>query len=87
MSADGCSKEVPDAVGEGEAERSSDDHPRDGTADVAGAEPGAEGAGQRQGDQDSDKGHRDSEPGRRQGMASIGSRAPDINESAEAPAA
>ena len=33
--ADGGAEQVPDAVGEGEAERSADDQPQDGAADVA----------------------------------------------------
>jgi hypothetical protein len=63
--ADGGAEEVPDGVCEGEAESSSDDHPRDGAADVASAQPGAKGAGQGQREQDSHEGHRDPEAGRR----------------------
>ena len=33
--ADGSAEQVPDAVGEGQAERSADDDPQDGAADVA----------------------------------------------------
>ena len=35
--ADGGAEQVPNAVGEGQAERSADDNPKDGAADVAAA--------------------------------------------------
>ena len=40
--AESCAEQVPDAAGEGEAERSADDHPQDGAADVPPAQVGAE---------------------------------------------
>ncbi len=36
-SADGGAEQVPDTVGKGQADRSADDHPQDGAADVAAA--------------------------------------------------
>jgi hypothetical protein len=56
--ADGGAEQVPDAVGEGQSERSADDYPQDGAADVAAAQAGAEGTGQTESDQDGGKGDR-----------------------------
>jgi hypothetical protein len=64
--ADGGTEQAPDAVGEGQAERSADDNPRDGAADVAAAQAGAQGTGQAQSDQDGDESNRYSQAGRRQ---------------------
>src|SRR5690242_203788 len=50
--ANGGAEQVPDAVGEGQAERSADDEPQDGAADAASAQTGAEGTGQTESDQD-----------------------------------
>jgi hypothetical protein len=48
---------VPDAVGEGQAERSADDYPQDGAAAATSA-AGAEGTGQAESDQDGGKSDR-----------------------------
>jgi hypothetical protein len=50
--AEGGAEQVPDAVGEGQAECSADDQPQDGAADAAAAQVSAEGPGQAQSDQD-----------------------------------
>ena len=49
--ADGGAEQVPDAVGEGQAERPADHEPQDRTADAASAQAGAEGTGQGERDQ------------------------------------
>ena len=64
--ANGRAEEVPNAVGEAQAEGAAHDHAEDGAADVAAAQPGAEGTGQGKSDQDAGEGHRDSCRGRRQ---------------------
>src|SRR4029077_10279258 len=64
--ADGGAEQVPDAVGEGQAERSADDNSQNGAADVAAAQAGAEGTGQAQSDQDGDEGNRYPQVGRGQ---------------------
>jgi hypothetical protein len=64
--ADGGAEQVPDAVGEGQAERSADDQPQDGAADAAAAQVGAEGTGQTESDQDDGKSDRYPQRGREQ---------------------
>src|SRR5215469_11275820 len=83
-SVDSGAEQVPDGVGKGQAECAAHDHAHDGAADVAAAQPGAEGAGQGQSDQDSGESHRDPAAAGGSKMASIGSSAPDTNDSAEA---
>jgi hypothetical protein len=78
---------MPDAVGEGEPERAADDDPQDGAADIAAADAGAQGTGQAKSDKDGDERDGDPPDGRGSRMASSGSRAPAVNDSADAPAA
>src|SRR5580693_1681060 len=68
--ADGSAEQVPDAVGEGQAERSADDYSQHGAADVTPPQAGAEGTGQAESDQDRDEGDRypSARPGQQDGQ-------------------
>ena len=57
--ADGRAEQAADCVCEGKTNGAPDDQPHDGAADVAAAEPGADGTGQRKSDKDSGKRQRD----------------------------
>ena len=81
--ADGCAEQPPDSVGEAQAERSTDDQPQDGAADVTGSRRSLSAPVRPRVAKVT--GTRSPAGGRR--MANIGSRAPDTNDSAEAPAA
>ena len=57
--ADGRAEQAADCVCEGKTNGAPDDQPHDGAADVAAAEPGADGTSQRKSDKDSGKRERD----------------------------
>src|SRR5271154_1405235 len=56
---DSGAEQVPDAVGEGQADCPTDDHSQDGAADIAAADSGAESASQGESDQDRGECHPD----------------------------
>src|SRR5690242_18685575 len=85
--ADGGAEQVPDAVSEGQADRSADDDTQDGAADIAAPRRALRVPVRPRAIRTATNVTGTRRPAGGSRMASIGSTAPDVNDSADAPAA